>query len=257
LGGTHSLSAKERQQGRLSHRGSHALSGNVVSLHLMITLKNNTKSLAHIGYVVSLDQIDPFSFVYTTPNATKAIGIVLEAVAYRQPCKIATLGDKARVFVSANVNKGDIIRLSKLNDRVSLGACAIAKSGDAPYLTIGEALESGRGLISLVINFGYAVTDDDTINVNDITFPTRIVIATTTELGSDYTIICNRATDMTVNLLAATGSCRVRQIANIGLGLVTVDCTGTDTIDDETTQPVAQWETLEIKDYISGKFKIV
>jgi hypothetical protein len=127
----------------------------------MITLRNNTQSTSKVGYVVALDPRDNGAFVYVTTNATKAVGVVIESVDYRKPCKIATLGDTAKVFVAGNVVKGNIIRTVKSNDRVSLGACAIAKSGDAPYLKIGEALNSGNGLINCTLDFSYisGITD--------------------------------------------------------------------------------------------------
>ena len=125
----------------------------------MITLRNNTKSTSKVGYIVALDPRDSGAFVYVTANATKAVGVITESVAYRKPCKIATLGDTANVFVVGNVVKGDIIRTVKTNDRVSFGACTIVRTGDAPYLRVGEALNSGSGLISVVIDFQYAGSD--------------------------------------------------------------------------------------------------
>lgn len=86
--------------------------------------------------------------------------------------------------------------------------------------------------------------------------PSRIVTDDTTELTTDYNITCNKATAMEVTLLAATGSNRVREIANIGVGDVTVTSDGTDTIDDETSQTVSWWENMVIHDYELGKWKI-
>ena len=126
---------------------------------MAIRLKNATSSVSRIGYLVSINPTDPNSFVYTTPNSTKVVGIITEAVPYRQFCNIATIGDKASVYVVGNVVKGNIIRSTKSNDRVSLGACTIARAGDAPYLRIGEALNSGSGLINVVLDLQY-VGDD-------------------------------------------------------------------------------------------------
>ena len=126
---------------------------------MAIRLKNATSSVSKIGFLVSISPTDPNSFVYTTPNSMKAVGIITEAVPYRQFCNVATMGDKASVYVVANVNKGDIIRSIKSGDRVSLGACTIVRTGDAPYLRIGEALNSGSGLINVVLDLQY-VGDD-------------------------------------------------------------------------------------------------
>jgi hypothetical protein len=84
----------------------------------------------------------------------------------------------------------------------------------------------------------------------------RVVTATTTELATDLTIICNKAWEMTVNLLAATGSGRILRIKNINTGVVTVDPAGVETIDGETTQTVEQYDCLEIVDHAIGAWVI-
>ena len=122
---------------------------------MAVILKNNTGSVAKVGYIVTLDPRDSGSFVYVSSGATKALGVITEASDYRKPCKIATLGETAKVFVAGNVVKGNILRTVKANDRASLGSCVIAKDGDAPYLKVGEALDSGSGLISVVLDFSY------------------------------------------------------------------------------------------------------
>jgi hypothetical protein len=104
--------------------------------------------------------------------------------------------------------------------------------------------------------------DWDTITDKPIVFPPtnpsfRVVTDTTTELDMDDTIICNKASAMTVNLLIALGTGRVVTISNINTGIVTVDGNTTDTIDGELTQAIDQWETLVIQDYAVGKFKII
>jgi hypothetical protein len=125
----------------------------------MITLTNNTKSNSIVGKLVSLDGTNPNAFVYAIPNSTKAIGVVAESVGYRQKCKIATIGDKAKVLVQGNMLKDDIIRAAKSGDNVSLGTCKIAKAGDAPYLKIGTALSSGSGLIDTVLELTFSGSD--------------------------------------------------------------------------------------------------
>ncbi len=62
------------------------------------------------------------------------------------------------------------------------------------------------------------------------------VTDTYTVLLSDHIIICNKATAMTVNLPAATGSGRQYSISNVGAGMVTIDGDSSDTIDGLTTQ---------------------
>ena len=128
----------------------------------MLTLTNNTQAVSKVGYVVSTEVNNPQACIYATPSSVKAIGVFAEAVPYRKPAKVYSIGDKAQVYVNANVNKGDIIRLSKAGDNISLGACTVAKSSDVPYLKIGEALAAGRGLIPCVLEMTYLTSDGST-----------------------------------------------------------------------------------------------
>jgi hypothetical protein len=121
----------------------------------MISLINNTKSNSKPGYLVSIDPSNKGAFVYTTSNSTKAIGVITESVPYRSVCKIATIGDTARIYVATNLAKGDIIRSAKSGDNISLGACTRVKNTDTAYLRIGEALESGSGLIPVILELSF------------------------------------------------------------------------------------------------------
>ena len=85
----------------------------------------------------------------------------------------------------------------------------------------------------------------------------RVVTDTTTELTTDGSIICNKATAMTVNLLAATGSNRIRDIANINDGAVTVTPDGADIINGESSQIVYKNSCMVIKDYAANKWIII
>lgn len=125
----------------------------------MLTLINNTTSVSRIGFVVSLDTRNTQACVYATPGATKAVGVFGEAVAYRKPAKVYSIGDKALVYVSANVNKGDVIRLAKAGDNITLGGCTVAKTSDSPFLRIGVAQASGKGLIPVVLELSYQGTE--------------------------------------------------------------------------------------------------
>ena len=217
----------------------------------MIQLKNNTKGASKVGFAITVDPNDNHAFLYATPSSTNVIGIITESVSYRGMCKIATLGDKAKVYVSGNVVKGDILRLSKTTDRASLGASVIAKTGDAPYVRIGEALAPGKGLIPCILDFIYsASTTSISGMVTPSTFPYTIKI-------TDTLIICDSAIAIQVNLPIATGSGREIKIASIGVGTVTVEGSGTDDIDDELNQIITQWDTIVIIDYITGSWKII
>ena len=85
----------------------------------------------------------------------------------------------------------------------------------------------------------------------------RVVTATTTELTTDGLIVCNKTTAMTVNLLAATGSDRIRQVASINDGVITVTPDGADTIDGEVTQSIYNGSCMVIKDYAANKWIII
>ena len=128
----------------------------------MITLTNATKSVSKVGALVSISTVDPNAFVYTIPNSSRAIGVVTQAVGYREKCKIATIGDTAKVLVQGFAVRDAIIRGSKSGDNVSLGTCVIAKTSDAPYLKIGSALSSGSGLIETILELTYASSTSST-----------------------------------------------------------------------------------------------
>jgi hypothetical protein len=90
-----------------------------------------------------------------------------------------------------------------------------------------------------------------------ISQPSRTVTGNTTETLSDHSIVCNSATPMTVALLLATGSNRVREIKNLSSARVTVKCAGLDTIDNEATQAVDKDDCLVIKDYSIGLWMVI
>lgn len=78
-----------------------------------------------------------------------------------------------------------------------------------------------------------------------------------TATSSDFVIICNKATAMTINLPAASGSGKVYHIKNVNIGQVTVNGHDTDTIDGELTQTTEQWENITIIDYKTGVWAIL
>lgn len=228
------------------------LSEKDLSLHHMISLKNNTKSNSKVGYLVSIDPRDPNSFVYTVSNSIRAIGVVTQSVPYRALCKIATIGDKAKVYVTNNINKDDIIRASKSDDNTSLGTCVKAKSGDAPYLKIGDALSSGKGLIPVILELTYlsnsSISGSDTISIPTV-FPYTIT-------STDSIVIVDSAIAVTVNLTSATGSSRKLQIKSIGTGEVTVEGNSTDLIDGQLNQSLTQWDCIDVEDYVTNNWVI-
>jgi hypothetical protein len=75
--------------------------------------------------------------------------------------------------------------------------------------------------------------------------------------AADDIVVCNKSSAMSINLPAASGSGKLFHIKNINTGTVTVDGNSSDTIDDETTQLLGQWDTLSIVDYASNKWVII
>lgn len=78
-----------------------------------------------------------------------------------------------------------------------------------------------------------------------------------TALATDQVIVCNRSTEMTVTLPAATGSGKTFNIKSVNYGPVIVDAYGSQTIDGELTQEVEQWENLVVIDYAAGAWGIL
>lgn len=74
---------------------------------------------------------------------------------------------------------------------------------------------------------------------------------------NDEIIICNKATAMTITLLAATGSGQTYHIKNIGAGVVTIDANGTELIDGAETKTINQWEFITVVDGASGNWYII
>ena len=107
-----------------------------------------------------------------------------------------------------------------------------------------------------------AVSNADYLDGHDSTYfqsvgNVRIVTATTTEIAEDGLIVCNKAIAMVVNLLAASGSKRLLEIASINDGPVTVTPNGADTINGEATQIVYKNSCMVIKDYAANKWIII
>jgi len=134
----------------------------------MSKYKNNTKSVSRKGYICKTDANKPDSFVYVGNNATSALGVIAEAVPYRKYAEIITQGE-AYVYVNSYVKRNDIIRTQK-SENITAGGCKVARAGDAPYLKVGIALESGRGLVRVLLQWGY-VTSWDTLNGKPTVFP--------------------------------------------------------------------------------------
>lgn len=85
----------------------------------------------------------------------------------------------------------------------------------------------------------------------------RTATDSTTIAVTDDILICNKATPMTVTLIAATGTEQRFYIKNVGVGEVTVARAGSDTIDGETSQSILQWECIELVDRYPANWSII
>lgn len=110
------------------------------------------------------------------------------------------------------------------------GFCPKAPNDTAKYLR-GDA--TWAALASLNIE---TFTADDTLDTaNDIA-------------------ILNKATAITLNLPAATGSAKLYYLKNIGVGAATIDPDGAETIDGSASLTLNQWDAAIIVDYASGQW---
>lgn len=121
---------------------------------LKVSLKNNTKSTSRKGTLCKVDPLDPNSFILLSAGDTSCLGVVAENKPYRAITEIITSGE-VQVWVNDNAVKGSLIRALKSSDRASQGQARVAKTSDAPYLLIGTALESGKGLIRVSLSVQY------------------------------------------------------------------------------------------------------
>jgi hypothetical protein len=212
---------------------------------------NDTSGTSKVGYAVKISPKNRQAVVYCTASDTQCLGIIVDSVPYREMVEIQNLG-VAKVYTQANTSRGAIVRSRIPSDGISNGACKPVALGDAGYIRIGTALETGRGLIDVQLNIEY---------VSAVIAPDAgIVTVTTTPYtvgATDEFIVVNSATAVVINLPSATGSGREMHINNIGAGTVTVTPVSPQTINGETTQSVHQYECMDIKDYLSTKFLII
>src|SRR5512139_3748344 len=133
---------------------------------------------------------------------------------------------------------------------------------DAPGAVTGEVLSEDAAISDLAELFAGSLPGET------LSFPSSFGVATSyatfviktdtyTATSNDELIVCNKATAMTINLPAATGTGKKFSIGNVNTGQVTVDGNGSETINGETTQLVDQWACMDIVDYASGKWIII
>ncbi|MFA5031181.1 MAG: hypothetical protein WC495_06370, partial [Patescibacteria group bacterium] len=154
---------------------------------------------------------------------------------------------------TTGLTTGMIIRAS---GNVGIGTTAPDKqleinsaTGDCLRLTYNDADGSATYYADLAVSSAGALTvtpvTTTTLQNGQIRKVTTVT-DTYTILNTDYTVVCNKATDFTVTLPTATTG-QIFNIKNINTGIVTVDGDGADTIDGNATQSVNQWENLTVQ----------
>jgi hypothetical protein len=99
---------------------------------------------------------------------------------------------------------------------------------------------------------GYSIADLVASAQGDYTITT--VTAAYVQLITDEWIICDKATPMTVTLLAATGSGHPIKVTSIGVGVVTLEVASSGTINAAATIVLNQWQTASLCDISSGMY---
>jgi len=105
--------------------------------------------------------------------------------------------------------------------------------------------------IPLVINEG--VVQQNSSPMDSGPSVARTIFDDFTSLAVDQVIIADKATPLTLTLIAAASFGRKRlEIKNIGVGTLTIDPDGVEMIDNLSTANLSQWEALTIFSTGSG-----
>jgi hypothetical protein len=97
----------------------------------------------------------------------------------------------------------------------------------------------------------YIYKDSTFRRINISRDSTTTITDTYTQLGTDNTIICNKATDFTLTLLpSANFTDFTLTIKNINTGVVTIDANTAETIDGQLVQYLYQWDCIKL--YTNG-----
>ena len=84
------------------------------------------------------------------------------------------------------------------------------------------------------------------VGVSGLTFGVVSKTTTYTVALTDDMIKCNGTFTVTLPAVASTPTGKVFYIKNIGTGTITVDGNGSETIDDQTTQALTQYDCMVI-----------
>ena len=133
------------------------------------------------------------------------------------------------------------------------------------HADVGDDLQKSEW-VGISTHIADGQTTGDTLYFNGTYWIRRPANAqnTTTQTGSsyavqtsDYYVVCNNGTAITVSLPAASGSGRIISIKNIGAGNATIDGNSSDTVDGDLTQTLYQWEAINVIDYANNNWMVL
>jgi hypothetical protein len=110
-------------------------------------LRSNIRGKTKIGYLVSADRSG--RFVYARAGEVP-IGVITEVVTRGELCEIQTTGE-ALVYVYGSIGANETLRSPEISEGVPAGA-ALPLGDKTIYTAIGQALETGKGLVRVSIN---------------------------------------------------------------------------------------------------------
>ena len=162
-----------------------------------------------------------------TINVSGATGATLQ--------QVTTIG--ASTTIESTFSGGLVIdKIRPTGDTIT--AVQITKADGTPIINVDT--------VSDFTGFGTEIPTSTLHNAGSLTVFYRAIQALRTLDATDYVVDCTGNT-FTVTLPTAIGiTGRIYNIKNTGTGIITVDCDGIETIDDELTQVISQWENIVI-----------
>ena len=148
-------------------------------------------------------------------------------------------------------NGGDGFKLTATSDKCVIATC-LSEDNTGYGINIAAATCDNNIVIgnTLENNTAGIINDDGTATIVEHNSPSNgsiETVTTTHTAGNETYIICNSAGAFTVTLPAVASSLeKVYHIKNINTGVVTVDGNASETIDDQTTQILNQYDAMHI-----------
>jgi hypothetical protein len=225
--------------------------------------------------------------LYPTQNATKSyvdtgLGTKQNTGSYEVTSNKSidsNLGSSDSLYVSQKAIKGyvDTSLTSKQNLDSTLTALAgldsslgfVQQTATDTFTKNSNVLLSSTGLSldqtvqqtvlngSPIFNGGAQV--NSFLKLMGLRFTPTLVTGNYTVQTTDWLIICNSTSPISIFLLPSLGNGQTYKIKNINTGAVTVygDTTGTpDLIDGDATFPMIQWDLYEFSDYAVNKWAV-